>query len=176
VLRRRFAVVLQEIDCFAGTIGENVRLGRAGIDDARVANALRAVGAGDLLDRLPAGLDATLGERGTGLSVGERQLVSFARALVGDPEFLILDEATSSVDPATEATIQRALDRLLANRTALVIAHRLATVVGCDRVLVFHGGRLVEQGTHEELLALGGVYRTLYELQLFRPAAVARAS
>jgi ATP-binding cassette subfamily B protein len=175
-LRRRFAVVLQEIDCFAGTIGENVRLGRPDIDDQRVAAALRAVGAGDLLDRLPDGLGATLGERGTGLSVGERQLVSFARALVGDPEFLILDEATSSVDPATEATIQRALDRLLANRTALVIAHRLATVVGCDRVLVFHGGRLVEQGTHEELLALGGVYRTLYELQLFRPAAVARAS
>ena len=175
-LRRRFAVVLQEIDCFAGTIGENVRLGRPGIDDGRVAAALRAVGAGDLLDRLPGGLEATLGERGTGLSVGERQLVSFARALVGDPEFLILDEATSSVDPATEAKIQHALDRLLAGRTALVIAHRLATVIGCDRVLVFHTGRLVEQGSHEELLALGGVYRTLYDLQLFQPATVARAS
>ena len=176
VLRRRFAVVLQEIDCFAGTIGENVRLGRAGIDDARVADALRAVGAGDLLDRLAAGLDTTLGERGTGLSVGERQLISFARALVGDPEFLILDEATSSIDPATEAKVQHALDRVLAGRTALVIAHRLATVIGCDRVLVFHAGRLVEQGSHEELLARGGVYRTLYDLQLIRPAAVARAS
>jgi ATP-binding cassette subfamily B protein len=175
-LRRRFAVVLQEVDCFAGTIGENVRLGRPDIDDERVSRALRAVGAGDLIDRLPDGLATSLGERGTGLSVGERQLVSFARALVGDPEFLILDEATSSIDPATEATIQRALDRLLSGRTALVIAHRLATVIGCDRVLVFHNGRLVEQGTHEELLVLGGVYRTLYELQLFRPASVARAS
>jgi ATP-binding cassette subfamily B protein len=168
-LRRRFAVVLQEIDCFAGSLRENVSLGRCGVDDARIRWALEQVGAGPLLDRLPQTLDTVLGERGTGLSVGERQLVSFARALVGDPEFLLLDEATSSVDPLTEAVIQRALERVLAGRTALIIAHRLATVVGCDRVLVMHSGRLVEQGTHVELLARGGLYRALYELQLLRP-------
>jgi ATP-binding cassette subfamily B multidrug efflux pump len=168
-LRRRFAVVLQEIDCFAGSLRENISLGRPGIDDARIRWALEQVGAGPVLARLPRGLDTTLGERGTGLSVGERQLVSFARALVGDPEFLVLDEATASVDPLTEATIQKALERLLQGRTALIIAHRLATVVGCDRVLVLHLGRLVEEGPHEELLARGGLYRTLYELQLLRP-------
>jgi ATP-binding cassette subfamily B multidrug efflux pump len=169
-LRRRFAVVLQEIDCFAGTLRENVSLGRPGIDDARIRWALEQVGAGPLLERVPQGLDFTLGERGTGLSVGERQLVSFARALVGDPEFLLLDEATSSVDPLTEEIIQKALERLLQGRTALIIAHRLATVVGCDRVLVLHLGRLVEEGRHEELLARGGLYRALYDLQLLRPA------
>ena len=167
-LRRRFAVVLQEIDCFAGTLRENVSLGRPDVDDARIRWALEQIGAAPVLDRLPLGLDTVLGERGTGLSVGERQLVSFARALVGDPEFLLLDEATSSVDPLTEAAIQRALERVLAGRTALIIAHRLATVVGCDRVLVMHSGRLVEQGSHAELLARGGAYHALYELQLFR--------
>ena len=172
-LRRRFAVVLQEIDCFAGTVGENVRLGRRDIDDARIRWALDQVGAGDLLARLPSGLETQLGERGSGLSVGERQLVAFARALVGDPEFLVLDEATSSVDPATEATIQKALLRLLEGRTAVIIAHRLATVMGCDRVIVLHHGRLVEEGTHAELLERGGVYRTLYELQLLGPADLA---
>ncbi len=170
LLRRRFAVVLQEIDCFAGTVGDNVRLSRAGIDEDRIRWGLAQVGAADLVARLPQGLDTPLGERGSGLSVGERQLVSFARALVGDPEFLVLDEATSSVDPATEATIQKALLRLLEGRTAVIIAHRLATVMGCDRVLVLHHGRLVEEGTHAELLAQGGVYRTLYELQLLGPA------
>ncbi len=173
-LRRRFAVVLQEVDCFAGSVRENVALGRPGIDDARIRWALEQVGAGALLDRLPQGLDTALGERGTGLSIGERQLVSFARALAGDPEFLLLDEATSSVDPLTEAVIQHALERLLAGRTSLIIAHRLATVVGCDRVLVVHGGRLVEQGRHEELLARGGLYRTLHDLQLLRPAEEAQ--
>jgi ATP-binding cassette subfamily B multidrug efflux pump len=168
-LRGRFAVVLQEIDCFAGTLRENVSLGRAGVDDARIHWSLEQVGAGPLLSRLPWGLDTTLGERGTGLSLGERQLVSFARALVGDPEFLLLDEATSSVDPFTEAVIQKALERVLEGRTAFIIAHRLATVVGCDRVLVLHLGHLVEEGSHEELLARGGLYRTLYELQLLRP-------
>jgi ATP-binding cassette subfamily B protein len=169
-LRSRFAVVLQEIDCFAGTVGANVRLGRAAISDERARWALHQIGAGPLLDRLPHGLETELGERGSGLSTGERQLVSFARALVGDPEFVVLDEATASVDPTTEAIIHRALARLLSGRSALIIAHRLATVVGCDRVLVFHGGALVEQGTHDELLAMGGVYKTLYELQLLRPA------
>ena len=175
-LRSRFAVVLQEVDCFAGTLRENVRLGRDGIDDDRIVWALEQVHAGSLLARLPRGLDAMLGERGTGLSAGERQLVSFARALVGDPEFLLLDEATASVDPVTEAVIQEALERLLTRRTALIIAHRLATVVGCDRVLVFHGGRLAEEGPHADLLERGGLYRTLYDLQLLRSAASSSAT
>jgi ATP-binding cassette, subfamily B, multidrug efflux pump len=169
-LRRRFAVVLQEIDCFAGTVRENVSLGRPGIDGERVRWALEQVQAGPMLARLPQGIDTVLGERGAGLSTGERQLVSFARALVADPEFLILDEATAGVDAVTEHAIQQALDRLVAGRTSLVIAHRLATVIGCDRVLVFHAGQLIEQGTHAELLARGGLYRTLYELQLLAPA------
>ncbi len=175
-LRRRFAVVLQEVDCFAGTLRENVGLGRPGIDDARITRALEEVQAGPLLSRLPLGIGTTLGERGAGLSGGERQLVSFARALVADPEFLILDEATAAIDAVTENAIQMALDRLLAGRTSLIIAHRLATVMGCDRVLVFHAGRLVEEGTHEALLARGGLYRTLYELQLLHPADEAAAA
>jgi len=174
-LRRRFAVVLQEVDCFAGTIRENVALGRPGIDDARVRWALEQVQAGPMLSRLPGGVDTVIGERGAGLSAGERQLVSFARALVADPEFLILDEATAGVDAVTEHAIRQALDRLLAGRTSLVIAHRLATVVGCDRVLVLHAGRLVEQGTHETLLAQGGLYRTLYDLQLLGAAGEAES-
>lgn len=169
-LRRRFAVVLQEVDCFAGTLRENVGLGRSGIDDARILQALGEVQAGPLLARLPLGIDTTLGERGAGLSAGERQLVSFARALVADPEFLVLDEATAAVDAVTENAIQMALDRLLSGRSALIIAHRLATVMGCDRVLVFHAGQLAEEGTHEALLARGGLYKTLYELQLLHPA------
>ncbi|MGC8916221.1 MAG: ABC transporter ATP-binding protein [Thermoanaerobaculum sp.] len=161
-LRARFAVVLQDVDCFAGTIRENVSLGRPGISDDRILWALEQVQAGKLVERLPRGLDTVLGERGAGLSVGERQLVAFARALVGDPEFVILDEATASVDPLTEARIQKALQRLLAGRTALVIAHRLATTQMCQRVLVFHRGKLVEEGTHGDLLARRGTYFALF--------------
>ncbi len=167
-LRQRCAVVLQEVDCFAGTLRDNVSLGRADLDDARIVWALEQVQAGPLLARLAGGLDARLGERGAGLSAGERQLVSFARALVGDPEFLILDEATAAVDALTEDAIQRALARLMTGRTAIVIAHRLATVTGCDRVVVMHHGQVAEQGTHDELLARSGLYRALYELQFVR--------
>lgn len=164
-LRSRFAVVLQDVDCFAGTIRDNVSLGRPGISDQRILWALEQVQAQELLERLPLGLDTVLGERGTGLSVGERQLVAFARALVGDPEFVILDEATASVDPLTEARIQKALERLLAGRTAMVIAHRLATTQLCPRVLVFHRGRLVEEGSHSQLLARRGVFFSLFSRQ-----------
>jgi ATP-binding cassette subfamily B protein len=164
-LRSRFAVVLQDVDCFAGTIRHNVSLGRPGISDARILWALEQVQARELVERLPLGLDTVLGERGAGLSVGERQLVAFARALVGDPEFLILDEATASVDPLTEARIQKALERLLVGRTALIIAHRLATTQLCSQVLVFHRGKLVEKGSHGELLAKGGAYYALFTRQ-----------
>jgi len=167
-LRRRFAVVLQEVDCFAGTLRDNVTLCRPGLSDERVRWALEQVQAGPLLSRLGGRLDVALGERGVGLSAGERQLISFARALVGDPEFLVLDEATAAVDAVTEDAIQQALTRLLAGRTALVIAHRLTTVMGCDRVVVLHEGRVVQEGTHRELVARPGVYRTLYELQFFK--------
>ncbi|MFH1177234.1 MAG: ATP-binding cassette domain-containing protein, partial [Acidobacteriota bacterium] len=168
-LRGRFAVVLQEVDCFAGTLRDNVGLGRPGLDDVRIRWALEQVQAGELLERLPAGLGTVLGERGSGLSAGERQLVSFARALVDDPEFLLLDEATAAVDAITEHAIQLAIGRLLAGRTALIIAHRLATVVGCDRVLLLRQGRLAEEGTHSELIERGGLYRTLHDLQLLAP-------
>lgn len=164
-LRRRFAVVLQDVDCFAGTIRDNVSLGRPGISDERILWALEQVQAWELVDRLPLGLDTVLGERGSGLSVGEKQLVAFARALVGDPEFVILDEATASVDPLTEARIQKALERLLSGRTAMVIAHRLATTQLCPRVLVFHRGRLVEEGSHSQLLARKGVFFSLFARQ-----------
>jgi len=171
-LRQRFAVVLQEVDCFAGTLRDNVSLHRPGYTDAQLIWALEQVQAGPLLARLPQGLDTVLGERGVGLSAGERQLVSFARALVGDPEFLVLDEATAAVDAITEDAIQRALARLLAGRTALIIAHRLATVRGCHRVVVMHEGAIAEQGTHDELMARSGRYRALYELQFVQPLEV----
>lgn len=170
-LRSRFAVVLQDVDCFAGTLRHNISLGRPGIDDARILWALEQVQARPLLDRLPLGLDTVLGERGAGLSAGERQLVAFARALVGDPVFLILDEATASVDPLTEARLQKGLERLLAGRTALIIAHRPATTQLCSRVLVFHRGRLVEEGSHQELVAKKGTYYAL----LFRQLATAES-
>jgi ATP-binding cassette subfamily B protein len=150
---------------FSGTLESNVRLGTQGIDRGRVAGALREVGLGPLVDSLPQGVETTVSERGATFSVGQRQLVSFARALAHDPRFLILDEATSSVDTKTELMIREALDRLLQGRTALVVAHRLSTVQHADRILVFHKGRLREQGSHQELLALRGIYFRLYQLQ-----------
>ncbi|MFB3908203.1 MAG: ABC transporter ATP-binding protein [Candidatus Eisenbacteria bacterium] len=138
----------------------------------RIAKAIRIVGAEELIARLPKGLDEPLAEGGANLSMGERQLLSFARAIVSDPDLLVLDEATSSVDPATERRLQRSLDRLLAGRTSLIIAHRLATIVSADRILVLHGGRLVEEGSHEELYAKDGIYRDLFDLQ-FRSGAIA---
>jgi len=130
-----------------------------------VDSALREVGLGPFLDSLPQGLDTLVTERGATFSVGQRQLVSFARALAHNPRLLILDEATSSVDTKTEIMIREALDRLLTGRTAIVIAHRLSTIQNADRILVFHKGRLREQGTHQELLAHRGIYYRLYQLQ-----------
>jgi ATP-binding cassette subfamily B multidrug efflux pump len=164
-LRRQFGIVLQDPFLFTGTLESNVRLGTPGIDRAAVERALREVGLGSLLDSLPKGVETPVTERGATFSVGQRQLVSFARALAHNPRFLILDEATSSVDTKTELLIRAALDRLLQGRTSLVIAHRLSTIQHADRILVFHKGRLREQGTHQELLALRGIYYRLYQLQ-----------
>jgi len=164
-LRRQFGIVLQDPFLFTGTLESNVRLGTERIDRAAVQRALLEVGLGPFLNSLPQGLDTPVSERGSTFSVGQRQLVSFARALAHDPGLLILDEATSSVDTATELLIREALDRLLTGRTAIVIAHRLSTIQHADRILVFHKGRLREQGTHRELLAQRGIYYRLYQLQ-----------
>jgi ATP-binding cassette subfamily B multidrug efflux pump len=164
-LRRQFGIVLQDPFLFTGTIESNVRLGTEGIDRAGVERAVQEVGLGDLIRALPMGVASDVTERGATLSVGQRQLISFARALAHNPKFLILDEATSSVDTKTELMIRAALDRLLEGRTALVIAHRLSTIQHADRILVFHKGRLREEGSHQELLVKRGIYYRLYQLQ-----------
>jgi ATP-binding cassette subfamily B multidrug efflux pump len=164
-LRRLFGIVLQDPFLFTGTLETNVKLGTTTIDRAGTERALREVGLGAYLDSQPGGVATPVTERGATLSVGQRQLVSFARALAHDPKFLILDEATSSVDTKTELMIREALDRLLKGRTAVVIAHRLSTIQHADRILVFHKGRLREQGSHQELLAQHGIYYRLYQLQ-----------
>ncbi len=164
-LRKQFGIVLQDPFLFTGTIESNVKLGTPGITRSDVEHALNEIGLGDFIQSLPNGVDTEVNERGSTLSVGQRQLISFARALAHNPRFLILDEATSSVDTKTELLIREALNRLLAGRTALVIAHRLSTIQYADRILVFHKGRLREQGAHQELLAERGIYYRLYQLQ-----------
>jgi ATP-binding cassette subfamily B protein len=164
-LRRHFGIVLQDPFLFSGTLESNVRMGSEGIDRAVVERALDEVGLGPFRQGLAAGVETQVTERGATFSVGQRQLVSFARALAHNPRFLILDEATSSVDTKTELMIREALDRLLSGRTAIVIAHRLSTIQHARRILVFHKGRLREQGTHQELLVRRGIYYKLYELQ-----------
>ncbi|MBZ5695699.1 MAG: ABC transporter ATP-binding protein/permease [Acidobacteriia bacterium] len=164
-LRGHFGIVLQDPFLFTGTLESNVKLGTERIDRAATESALREVGLGSFLNSMPQGVETPVTERGGTLSVGQRQLVSFARALAHDPRFLILDEATSSVDTKTELMIREALDRLLTGRTAVVIAHRLSTIQHAHRILVFHKGRLREQGSHQELLALRGIYYRLYQLQ-----------
>jgi ATP-binding cassette subfamily B multidrug efflux pump len=164
-LRRQFGIVLQDPFLFTGTIETNIRLGTPGIDRPTVERAVEEIGLGEFIRSLPEGVGASVNERGSTLSVGQRQLINFARALAHNPRFLILDEATSSVDTKTEMLIREALNRLLSGRTALVIAHRLSTIQHADRILVFHKGRLREQGAHQELLAQRGIYYRLYQLQ-----------
>ena len=164
-LRKNFAVVLQEVFLFSGSIEGNIRLGREDINEDRVRWAAQEVHADAFIRRLKGEYEAEVRERGAGLSVGQKQLISFARALAFDPAILILDEATSSVDTRTETLIQKALDELLENRTALIIAHRLSTIKNADRILVVHKGEIWEEGRHSELLARGGLYARLYELQ-----------
>ncbi len=163
-LRSAMAMVLQDVHLFSGTIASNIRLGSE-IPDDRVRDAARAVHAHDFIEALPQGYDTPVRERGSSLSVGQKQLLSFARALAHDPRVLILDEATSSVDTATEILIEDALRALLRGRTAIVIAHRLSTVQNVDEILVLHKGRIRERGTHQQLLAQRGLYWRLYQLQ-----------
>ena len=161
--------IQQDIHLFPGTVADNLRALVEEVGIESLQRAASTVGADEVIARLPLGYDEPLSEGGANLSMGERQLLSFARALVRDPDLLVLDEATSSVDPGTERRLQESMDRMLSGRTALVIAHRLATVVSADRILVVHAGRIVEEGSHDELYAQRGVYRDLFDLQ-FRKA------
>jgi ATP-binding cassette, subfamily B, multidrug efflux pump len=169
-LRGLFSLVLQDVHLFTGTIGDNIRLGEASIDDERVRDAARAVHADAFISRLPEGYASPVAERGSTLSVGQKQLLSFARALAFDPRVLILDEATSSVDTETELLIRDALRVLMAGRTTIAIAHRLSTIQDMDHILVLHKGQLREQGTHQALLSQRGIYFKLFELQYAQPA------
>ena len=164
-LRKNFAVVLQDIFLFSGTVESNIRLGRDDISDERVRWAAREVHAHRFIERLKSGYESEVKERGAGLSVGQKQLISFARALAFDPALLILDEATSSIDTETEQSIQQAIGRVMQDRTSIVVAHRLSTIQRADQIIVLHHGEIREQGTHQELLAQHGLYWMLYKLQ-----------
>ncbi len=164
-LRSNFAVVLQDVFLFSGTVENNIRLSDDTIDRGRIEWAAKEVHADEFIRRLNGGYDYALRERGAGLSVGQKQLISFARALAFDPKLLILDEATSSIDTETEQLIQHAVERVMEQRTSLVVAHRLSTIQRCDRIMVFHHGELRESGTHNELLRHRGLYWRLFQLQ-----------
>src|SRR6185295_8163696 len=163
-LRALFGLVLQDVYLFSGTIAANIRLGNDQIDDEGVRRAARAVHADRFIDALPDGYSTVVAERGATLSVGQKQLLSFARALAFNPRVLVLDEATSSIDTETESLIQDALRVLMAGRTAIAVAHRLSTVQDVDRILVLHKGELRESGSHQELVAKRGLYYRLYQL------------
>jgi len=163
-LRQQIGVVLQEPFLFSSTVRENIMYGREGATEEEMVEAAKAVGAHDFIQRLEYGYDTVLQERGSNLSVGQRQLVSFARAVLADPRILMLDEATANVDTQTEILIQEALRHLLKDRTSLVIAHRLSTIHDADRVVVLDNGEIAEIGNHEQLMQKGGIYHQLYTM------------
>jgi ABC-type multidrug transport system fused ATPase/permease subunit len=164
-LRQNFAVVLQDVFLFSGTVESNIRLGREDISLERIKWAAGEVRADHFIERLPAEYKTEVKERGAGLSVGQKQLISFARALAFDPALLVLDEATSSIDTETEQLIQKAIERVMMARTSIVVAHRLSTVQRADRIIVLHHGEIREQGTHQQLLVNRSLYWKLYRLQ-----------
>jgi ABC-type multidrug transport system fused ATPase/permease subunit len=164
-LRRQVGVVPQDSFLFGGTIAENIRFGDPGASDAQVEEAARMANAHEFIAALPEGYQTVVLENSANLSVGQRQLVCIARAILTQPRILILDEATANIDTVSEVLIQQALERLLEGRTALIIAHRLSTIRSADVILVIQDGRIVEQGKHEELIAQHGLYNTLYEKQ-----------
>lgn len=175
-LRRNLGIVLQDTFIFSGTVADNIRYGRLDATDEEVEEAARIVGAHDFISRLPEGYQTEVRERGSRLSVGQRQLLSFARALLANPRILILDEATSSVDAYTEFLIQQALEKLFEGRTSIVIAHRLSTIRNADRIYVIENGQVKEVGNHEELVAGDGLYKSLYEKQFTSPPVVESVS
>ena len=165
------AMVLQDVFLFTGSVLENITLRDPDISRERVIEAAKLIGAHDFIERLPGGYDYDVMERGATLSMGQRQLISFVRALVFDPDILILDEATSSVDPETEGVIQHAIEKLIDRRTSIVIAHRLSTIRNADNIMVLEKGQIKELGPHEELVQLeDGRYRELYEMQFLEAA------
>jgi ATP-binding cassette subfamily B multidrug efflux pump len=164
-LRRLFGVVLQDPYLFTGTLESNIRLGTPGLTVREVIDAARQVNLLEFVNELSEGFETAVRERGDGFSTGQKQLISFARALAHQPRILILDEATSSVDTETELRVRDALSRMLSDRTSLVIAHRLSTIQSADKILVMHKGQLREMGTHQQLLAHRGIYWKLYQLQ-----------
>ena len=161
-LRSQMGIVPQEAFLFSGTIAENIGFGRPGASEEQLWDAIRAVGAESFVEELPDGIHTQVGERGTQLSAGQRQLLAFARALIADPRILVLDEATSNVDLHTETKIEQALARLLTGRTSIVIAHRLSTIRQAGRIIVLEHGKIAEQGSHDELIAKRGRYFDLY--------------
>jgi len=161
--RKNIGIVQQEVFLFSGTLEENIRYGKPDASEDELWNAIRTVHAEEIIKYLPDGIKTRVGERGKGLSTGQKQIISFARAILSDPKILILDEATSSVDAYTETIIQEALQKLLSKRTSIIIAHRLSTVVTADRIIVLDHGKIVEEGSHESLIELGGNYAQLYK-------------
>jgi ATP-binding cassette subfamily B protein len=172
-LRENFAVVLQDVFLFSGDVAGNIRLGNQAIDEARVEWAAREVRAAGFIEKLPHSYSTGVWERGAGFSVGQKQLISFARALAFDPRILILDEATSSIDTETEQLIQQAIERLMADRTSLIIAHRLSTIQRVNKIIVLHKGEIREMGNHQELLSRRGIYYKLYQLQYKEQSLIA---
>jgi len=175
-LREGMGIVLQNTFLFAGTIMDNIKYGKLEATDEEAVNAAKTVEAHEFIANLPNGYDTRIGEGGARLSVGQKQLLSFARALLRNPAVLILDEATSSIDPLTDILIRRATNVLLKNRTSIIIAHRLSTVRSVDRILVIDNGRIVEEGSHRELMEKGGFYRHLYEMQFKEPEELGKVS